>query len=55
MCDLLSSIFDPNYDFNRGEEAARDAGWFQDMLHDVLPFASEGFTAGYEKGRDDRS
>lgn len=54
MFNLLST-FDPNEDFTAGEAAARDAGLIEQVLYDAIPFGSDGFKAGYEKGWADRN
>jgi hypothetical protein len=54
MLDLLS-IFDPNHDYDCGIKAGHDAGLIEQILHDAIPFASEGFKAGYEDGLADQN
>ncbi len=56
MFNLLSSIFDAdNTEYRSGIEAARDAGLIEQVLYDVIPFGTEAFKAGYEKGSAERN
>jgi hypothetical protein len=54
MFDLLASIFDPDNDYKCGREAGQDAGLIEQILHDAIPFGSEGYNAGFEDGLADQ-
>jgi len=56
----MPSIFDDNYDYERGREAGREAGEVQDFLETAASLVTpqtdtvKAYDAGYQDGREER-